>query len=126
MPFILAIGLCWMFYTPAPTEELKWGGAFGLAFALYFLGIGTGVLFLVGTCLHAFVALKTKSPCRWAWWFILAVSAISALVVRPIGTVVGAVVMVLLFTVKPFTIMKNGVEPATLPYSEPAARSPQG
>jgi len=126
MPLALGLGLCWMFFTPSPTEEQKWGGALGLAIALYVLGIGTGVLFLVGASLHALLAVRTKSPCPWAWWFILVVSAISALVVRPIGTVAGAVVIILLFTVKPFRIMKNGVEPATPPYSEPAARSPQG
>lgn len=125
MAVVIAAFLTWMFSHRGAGDFQGFRTAFGYAVVLYFLGVGIGVLFLVGASLHALVAVRTQARCRWAWWLILVVSVIAAMVVRPCGTVAGAVLVALLFTAKPFRIMMNGVESATPPYSEPASRFPQ-
>lgn len=109
IPLVLVVFLCWtFFFSSSSSDEDGIKISFGCAISLYFLGIGTGLAFLVGVVLHAVVAVRTHQPCRWAWWLILLVGCVAAVVVRPVGTVVGGILIVLLFTIKPFKIMRWG------------------
>ena len=112
IPLVFAAFLCWMFlFSRSSSDADGFKMSFGCAIALYFLAIGTGLAFLVGILLHAVVAMRTHQPCRWAWWLILLVGCVAAAVARSTGTVVGGILVVLLFTIKPFKIMRQGVEP---------------
>ena len=112
IPLALTAFLCWTFLLAGSSNDAEgFKISFRCAIALYFLGIGTGLAFLVGIVLHAVVAMKTHQPCRWAWWLIFLVGCVAAAVVRPTGTVVGGILIVLLFTIKPFKIMRRGGEP---------------
>ena len=92
------------------TDEQMWRSSFSFAIALYIVGIGTAVAFLAGLCMHAYAAARTKLSCRWAWWYSLAIGVIAALLIRPMGTIIGGLLIVLLFSAKPFHIMRLGVE----------------
>ena len=82
----------------------------GFATVIYFIGIGSGVAFLIGLALHGFIAVRLQLPCKWAWWYCLAISVISMMVIRPTGTIVGAVLVLSLIGLPPFRILRRGVE----------------
>ena len=105
--------------------------SFILAILFYYTGILTLICFLIGTALHAFIASRTQQRCVWAWWIIFGFAGFFALVWRPKGTVLGSALLLLLFKLNAFKIMRKGVEPITAPNGGPAtphgnSGAPQG
>ena len=64
----------------------------------------------LGATAHAIVAARTNIYPRYAWWLILLASVIT-LFYPPVGTVVGIVVIVLLFTLQTFKNMRGSNKP---------------
>jgi len=93
-------------------EEQMWGSSLLFAVAMFYLSILVAVLFIVGTALHGVVAARSGNACRWAWWYVMAISVLMATVIRPLGTIIGVLAIVALLICKPFKIMRRGVEPA--------------
>ena len=120
-PIALLAYITLMLCHPGAKESDAWATAMGFAVAMYFLGIGSSITFLLGLITHAIIAVKTRTPCLWVWWFSIIACAIGMMVVRPLGTVTGGVIICLMITTKPFRIMKNGVEP-TAAASPPLVR----
>jgi hypothetical protein len=107
---VFVTALAWAFRSQGAGGSESWGAAMGFALAIYFIGIGSGVAFLVGLALHGFIAVRLQHSYRWAWWYCLTVSLAFMTLVRPIGTTIGAIVVFLLLWWQPFRIMRKGVE----------------
>ena len=95
------------------SEEQMWGSSLLFAVVMFYLSILVAAFFVIGTALHGFVAIRTGNACRWAWWYIVVVSVLISLLVRPVGMIIGVFTIVALLVLRPFQIMKKGVEQST-------------
>lgn len=87
------------------------GSAIGIS--LYSATLGT-LCFLIGVAIHIVIAKRTSVYPRHAWFLILVSSSVAFMLEYPFGTVLGGVMIVMLFTLPIFKRMRT-IEPSNLP-----------
>jgi len=95
--------------TKGMSDEAKWGAALAFAIPFGLTQFAVAGIFPLGIAIHGFVAARERTPCAWAWWTILIFSVLWCFQF-PLGTIVGGGIIVLLFALEPFRILRRGVE----------------